>query len=330
MQTLALISAAHIHTPRFIQFMTERDDIHLKYVWDDDEARGKKAAEKAGASFISDLNVILDDKELTGAVVCSETIKHEELIMPILKAKKHLFVEKPLGFAAADAARIAAAINEADVLFSTGFFQRSLAYNQFLKAQIEAGHFGEITRVRHSNCHQGSLDGWFDGEWRWMADPKQAGVGAFGDLGAHSLDILIWLLGDVEAVTGSIKSVTGRYDDCDEVGEALLKFKNGCIATLAAGWVDAFHPFTLQINGTEGNALIINKELYFQSKHVEGSSLQEVWTDLPEAKGHAFEIFLDALSDPTVKLISASETAYRNLVMEAIYKASDSASWVTI
>jgi predicted dehydrogenase len=54
---------------------------------------------------------------------------------------------------------------------------------------------GKITRARGSNCHSGSLGGWFDKEYRWMADPKIAGVGAFGDLGTHKLDIL-------DAVTG--------------------------------------------------------------------------------------------------------------------------------
>ncbi len=71
-----------------------------------------------------------------------------------------------------------------------------------------------------------------------MADPEIAGVGAFGDLGTHKLDILMWLLGEIESVTADIKSVTGRYGDCNETGEAMIRFKHGIIGTLAAGWVD--------------------------------------------------------------------------------------------
>src|SRR5437879_777652 len=114
---------------------------------------------------------------------------------------------------------------------------RAHAKHIFLKQQVAEGNFGKLSWVRGSNCHSGSLEGWFDTEWRWMADPKIAGVGAFGDLGTHKLDILMWLLGEVEAVTGDLKSVTGHYGNCDESGEALLQFKNGVIGTLAAGWV---------------------------------------------------------------------------------------------
>ena len=40
------------------------------------------------------------------------------------------------------------------------------------------------------------------------ADPKIAGCGAFGDLGTHSLDILLWMFGDVASATGTIANGT--------------------------------------------------------------------------------------------------------------------------
>ena len=103
---------------------------------------------------------------------------------------------------------MAGAIEKNQLLFTTGYFMRTHPQNLFLKEQVAAGSFGKITRARGSNCHSGSLGGWFDTEWRWMADPAQAGCGAFGDLGTHVLDILLWLMGDVERVAASI----GRPD----------------------------------------------------------------------------------------------------------------------
>lgn len=330
MKTLALLSAAHIHTPNFIKLMNEDERINVKYVWDDDEARGQKAAAAASASFTSSLTNILADDAIDAVIICSETHKHEALVTKAAAAKKDMFVEKPLGFAKADAHRMAKLIEEAGVLFQTGFFMRGWPYHRFLKEQIKKGHFGTISRVRHSNCHSGALGGWFDSEWRWMADPSQAGCGAFGDLGAHSLDMLIWLMGDVEEVSASIMSVTERYENCDETGEALLKFKNGTIGTLAAGWVDVAHPFRLQISGTEGHALVLGDDLYFQSAHVEGSDIKKIWTDLPDAQPHAFQQFLNALNGQEVVLVSADETAYRNTVMEAIYQAAEQKTWLKV
>jgi len=66
--------------------------------------------------------------------------------------------------------------------------------NQFLKQQVADGAFGTITRIRGCNAHSGALGGWFDADYRWMADLKQSGIGGFGDLGTHSLDLMLWLM----------------------------------------------------------------------------------------------------------------------------------------
>jgi predicted dehydrogenase len=199
----------------------------------------------------------------------------------------------------------------------------------FLREQIKKGSLGKITRIRHTNCHAGSLKGLFDAEWRWMADPVQAGGGGFADLGTHSLDILLWLMGDAVSVTASIDVATGRYGDCDEYGEGLLKFENGAIGSLAAGWVDVAHPINLILSGTEGHAHVANGQLYFQSEHVAGADGQEPWTRLPQAWPHAFELFLDALTGKQVPLVGAREAAVRSAVMEAFYRGAKTQQWIT-
>ena len=146
-------------------------------------------------------------------------------------------------------------------------------------------------------------------------------------MGTHSLDILLWLLGEVDTVTASINVVTGRYDNCDESGEGMLRFKNGVVGTLAAGWVDVADPVKLIISGTEGQATVFNDTLYFKSEHVEGAG-GEAWRDLPEMLPHAFEQFLDALEGEDVPLVGVEEAAYRNAVMEALYKGAQTTSWV--
>jgi hypothetical protein len=72
--------------------------------------------------------------------------------------------------------------------------------------------------IRLAACQEPSAE-----SWRWVAGSKIAGVAAFDDLGTHMLDILIWLLGDIESVAADIRIVTGRYSDCDENGQSLSK-----------------------------------------------------------------------------------------------------------
>ena len=140
------------------------------------------------------------------------------------------------------------------------------------------------------------MRGLFDGEWRWMADVKQAGVGAFGDLGTHGLDVLLWLLGDVDAVTGTIDAGTARYPDCDEVGEAILRFRNGVIATLAGAWDDVANPVQFLISGTEAHASIINDQVWMACPKFQLDGKSPLTPDqLPKGYPHAFELFLDAI-----------------------------------
>jgi predicted dehydrogenase len=217
------------------------------------------------------------------------------------------------------------------VLFTTGYFTRTDPKYLFLKDEIAKGNFGKITRVRASNCHGGSLEGWFDTEWRWMADPKVSGVGGFGDLGTHKLDILMWMLGDIEAVTADIKAVTHHYGDCDESGEALMRFRNGVTGTLAAGWVDVDDPVQFLVSGTEGHATIINGDLFYKSKKVAGADGKQPFKQLPPASPAPLQQFLDAASGAKNQpLVTPREAAARVVVMEAMYRAAKRREWVKL
>jgi predicted dehydrogenase len=330
--TVAFVGAAHIHTPGFIHTITKKyaGIISCKYVYDHDLARAEKRAAEMEATATTNLDDIVNDPEVTAVIVCSETNRHEKLVLPLAAAKKHLFIEKPIGFSSKDAVVIADAIESNNLLFQTGYFRRGDAKMQFLKKAIKDGKFGTITRARGSNCHSGALGGWFDEEWRWMADVEQSGCGGFGDLGTHLLDILLWLLGDAASVTAQLSNGTNRYG-CDEWGEALIKFKSGVVATLAAGWNDVANPVELEICGTEGHATIFNGQLYLSGKHfgedVEGNKpFTEIGTPAPAG----LDAFLAALvsGEKNPGLVPVQEAAYRNVVMESLYASANTGAWV--
>jgi predicted dehydrogenase len=161
-----------------------------------------------------------------------------------------------------------------------------------------------------------------------MADPKIAGVGAFGDLGTHKLDILMWLIGEVESVTANINVVTKRYGDCDETGEALIQFRNGVTGTLAAGWVDVDDPVQLLISGTEAHAAIVNDQLYYKNKKVTGADGKTPFKELPPGPRLPLHQFVDAVAgDKTQPLVTPREAAARVSVMEAMYTAARAHKW---
>ena len=320
--TLALVGTAHIHTPAFVKLINARTDACVKYVWDPDVERAKQYAAQVHAEVAENVEQVCSDPEVSGVVIFAQTNRHRDLVLAAAKAHKHLFVEKPLGINAKESDEMAKAIEQAGVLFTTGYFNRCLPAHLFLKEQIEKGNLGKITRVRASNCHDASLGGWLGGEWLWMTDPKVAGVGAFGDLGTHMLDILMWMFGDVQSTTADIKVAVGKYGDTDECGEALFRFKSGVTGTLAAGWVDVENPVTLLISGTEG-------KLYFKSSKVPGANGQQPWTDLPAALLAPINLFVDAIGGKTgLPLVTPREAAARVRVMEAMYEGAKTQAWV--
>ena len=333
MKTIAFLGVAHIHAPGFIKRVQERaDHFTVKAVWDSQPARAKIAAEQFACAALDDYREILNDGEIEAVIICSETSLHLELVEATAAAGKDVFVEKPLGMGAEDAYAMQRAIDAAGVIFQTGHFMRSMPVYRQLKAWIDAGTLGTITRVRHSNVHQGAIAGIFDQgrgpylDWLWMTDPALSGCGGFGDLGAHSLDILMWLMGDVQRVTAQVDRLLGKYD-CDEYGEGILRFSNGAIGSIAAGWVDVLRPQEILLSGTEGVAYVDAGLLYVQSANLPGTDGGE-WTDLPEALPHAFELFLNAILGGDAPLISAKEAADRSAVMEALYQAAATESWV--
>jgi len=329
--TLAFVGVAHIHTPEYVRLAKSRADVKVKLVWDHDPARAEEGAKELGAQVVADAAAIWKDPEIKAVVICSETNRHHDLVLAAARAGKHMFVEKPLGITGKESLEMAQAIQKANLIFSTGYFMRTNPMHLFLKEEITKSHFGKITRVRGSNCHSGSLEGWFDKEWRWMADPKIAGVGAFGDLGTHKLDILMWLLGEVASVTADIKSVTNRYGDCDETGEGLIQFKQGVIGTLAAGWVDVEDPVQLLISGTEGHAVVMDNHLYYRSKHIPNSDSKDPFTQLPPAHKPPMLQFLDALGGAQNQpLVKPHEAAARVVVMEAMYRGAREQKWVKL
>ena len=329
---VAMVGCAHIHTPGFVKrLMARAGSLKVKRVWDPNRARAKKRAAELSTQAVRTADAIWNDPEITAVVIASETDRHLELVIAAARARKHMFVEKPLGLGTSDAAKMARVIEKAGVTFQTGYFMRSQPINRFLREQVRRGTFGKITRVRASNCHAGALEDWFTPEWKWMTDPKRAGCGGYGDLGIHMLDILMWMLGDVEAVAAATARPLGRYRAaCDETGEGLLRFRGGALGSLAAGWVDVDNPVTLVISGTEGLAYVCGGRLFFKSTRVRGADGKEPWTALPEALPHAFDLFFDALEGKDVPLVTPREAAQRSAVVEALYEAARSGKWVRV
>ncbi|MCC5940696.1 MAG: Gfo/Idh/MocA family oxidoreductase [Balneolaceae bacterium] len=330
--TLAMVGGAHIHAPDFANRMAAAENVTTKYVWDPSRETAQTRRDVTGGEIAENVSQIASDPEVDGVVICSQTNLHVDLVPELARAGKHLFIEKPVGLNGDEAAAIANTVNESGVIFQTGYFMRSQAANLKIKQLIKDGALGEITRLRLSNVHSGAIGGWFDGEWRWMADTEQAGVGAFGDLGSHVFDLLLWFMEDdrPSACTGYIDTVLDRYPGCDEYGEGMVRFESGAVATVAGGWVDHANPNQVEISGTKGHLRVTNGRLYLRIPAMDADASQ-AWDDLPDSLKHPIELFFDAVAGAeNVPLITADEAAKVNNLVTQIYNAHEQGVWVEL
>jgi len=327
MQTTAFLGVAHIHTPDFVKKLQNRADVQVKAVYDHDPKRAALRAGELGAE-VATAEAILADPEITSVIICSETRHHLDLAVRAARAGKHLFVEKPLAFDGAEAETIANEIEAAGVVFQTGFMQRGSAVNRFIRDEIAKGHLGTITRARFTNCHGAALGGWFDTDWRWIAEKSEAGGGGLADLGAHALDILLWVLtpvaGQPVKFAGTVGSATHRYGEIDEWGVGLVTFESGAVAVVEASWVNPKLHSPVEFHGTRGQFVVNGGKVFYYSDLVpgaDGGEFQVPGENLP----HAFELFFDALEGASVPLVKVREAALGSHVMYELYKAAGAA-----
>jgi predicted dehydrogenase len=332
MISLGVVGCAHCHTPWILRVLSARPDAKIRKIYDHDRTRAEGCARALGAAVVDDPGEIWKDPDIRGVFVLSETNRHEMDVLAATRAKKNVFVEKPLGIGAKDAFRMARALEKSGVLFMTGYRTRSEGLFSFLREQIRVGSFGKITRIRYITCHGFGLNGGFAPEHQWMTDPRQAGGGAFLDLGTHALDSLLWLMGEpvveATAITGGALAIPSAVRG-EDYGEGLLRFQSGAIGSLAGSRVDVDQPVRCVISGTRGHAHVVSGKLFFKSQLVPGADGLSPWAALPPDRPLVFDIFVDALGDRSRNgFISAREAANVCAVQEAMSTGARLKRWV--
>jgi predicted dehydrogenase len=196
---------------------------------------------------------------------------HAEPSIAALEAGTAVLCEKPLAPTLDDAKRMRDAAAEASVPAGCAFNYRFLPAIQYAKGLIADGELGEIRHVRGRYLQDWLVDP--DAPWAWRMDAELAGSGALGDLGAHTVDLVRFLVGEQ---TGGIERVSGHletfvedrpvYDDVGEIQEyrpvtvddaytAQAEFANEAVGSFEASRMATGHKndHTIEIHGSEGS-----------------------------------------------------------------------------
>lgn len=177
------------------------------------------------------------------AIVAVPHVFHGPIGTELLKAGKHLFMEKPL---AVTSEQCQTMIDEAEtrgLSLRVGLLRRYLLGARWLKALIEAGTLGTI---RSFSIREGFVFNWATSSDALLRRELAAG-GVLMDTGAHTLDLLLWWLGDVASLRYRDDAAQGVEADC------LLECR---MASGATGTVELSRTRdlrdTIQIQGSAG------------------------------------------------------------------------------
>ena len=198
------------------------------------EETARAFAERYGIGRVTtDWHALAADPAVDAAIVATPNALHAPQTVALLRAGKHVLVEKPMATSVAECDAMIEAAREGGASLMVAHCWRFHEEVQALRRRIAAGELGEVVKTRGYGAHAG----W--GPTSWFTDPELAGGGALVDMGVHAIDTARFLLGDPapERVCAAIgtRYAAGRYS-VDDDGVLLISWSNGTNSLVECGW----------------------------------------------------------------------------------------------
>ena len=329
MLKVGIVSAWHVHAAGYAQELFESGKVTIAAVWDDEEKRGKELAEKYNAKFISDYDEFLAVGDFTAVICGAPTTMHAELLCKAAAAGKNIFTEKLLAATTEDGEKICKAAEEAGIIFATSLPLLTNSSVLYVKDLIDKGELGQVTGARMRRSHGGVSDNWLPEYW---FDTEKSGGGAMMDLGAHSVYVLSYLLGDPKRVTGMMTNIFGTTSDENAV--VLVEYENGVIGMCETAFVTYGVPDLLEVYGTKGSFFMHGNKLTISTKNTaDANGAVEVEPqNLPEKQISPLMQFAEACINGTKapECLSARSALRMTKIIEAAYKSDKSGNAIEI
>lgn len=295
------------------------------------EKSGRLAA-ASGASAYQDLDAFLNHKPMEVVLIGSPPGVHADQGIQAAGRGLHVLVEKPIAITTAETDALIAACERAGVKLGVFFQDRVAADILKLKAFIAAGGLGNpFLASGYVKWHR-PPEYYKDSRWRGVWGLE--GGGALMSQAIHTVDLLLWLMGDVSTVWA--KALTALHDvEVEDTLVAALQFAGGAIGTLeAATSVYPGYPRRLEITGPEGTLIIENDALTAANLRTPVAGLatpaaapdheRSVSAVISDVSGHrrVIEDFLEAIRTGRRPLCDGREGRRSIELVQAMYESS--------
>jgi UDP-N-acetyl-2-amino-2-deoxyglucuronate dehydrogenase len=293
----------------------------------------------SGATPYSDFEQFLLHKPMECVAIGSPSGLHAAQGIAAARRGLHVLTEKPLEISTQKGRELIAAAKEAGVKLGVFFQDRFkpdiLQVKQWMDAEILGKPILADARVK-----------WFRppsyyGESRWRGTLALDGGGALINQAIHTVDLLLWLFGDVVSVEAQKKTAMHKIEAEDTL-VALLEFASGALGVLQAT-TSAYpgYPRRVELTGSEGTVIIEHDRLVSADLRNRPSKMQSLGDDqnssantaaVSDFRGHraVLEDFIEAIQTDREPRCNGSEGLRSVALVEKIYEACRSGKRVEI
>ncbi len=205
-------------------------DAKLAAVCDIVEAKARKVGEEFSVPWFTDMQQMMQSVDVDVVSVLTESGNHAEHVIALAPHGKHIVVEKPMALTLPDADEMIRACDEARIKL---FVVKQNRFNVPVvktRQALESGRFGKLVlgTVRVRWCRPQS---YYDQDaWRgtWAMDG-----GVLTNQASHHVDLLEWMMGDVDSVFAMTTRALARIE-AEDTAAVVLRFRNGALGLIEA------------------------------------------------------------------------------------------------
>jgi UDP-N-acetyl-2-amino-2-deoxyglucuronate dehydrogenase len=207
-----------------------------------------------GGTPYTDFTAFLAHRPMEAVAIGSPSGLHAEQGLAAVRAGLHVLVEKPIDITTARADALVAAADAAGVTLGVFFQDRGKPDIVRMKALVDGGTIGRPILAEARVPWYRPPEYYSASKWRgtWTLD----GGGALMNQAIHTVDLLLWLLGDVARVRA--RTATLLHDvKVEDSGAAILEFASGALGVLAfttAAYPG--YPRRVSITGDRGTVIL--------------------------------------------------------------------------
>jgi UDP-N-acetyl-2-amino-2-deoxyglucuronate dehydrogenase len=318
----------------------EIEGIEIVAIYGRNRERSTHLGRLYGGMVYEDFDTFLNHKPMDMVAIGSPSGLHAEQGIAAARHGLHVLVEKPIDVKTELANALIAECERANVKLGVFFQDRTAPDLRKLSELINAGRIGKPISVSASVKWYRPPE--YYSQSRWRGTIALDGGGALINQGVHTVDLLLWLMGDVAKVYGRAITALQKIEVEDTV-VALLEFTNGAIGTLeAATSIYPGYPRRLELTGSEGTIIvqddhIISADLreplpHLQESELRSFSIRSTSPVVSDVSGHRriLEDFVRAIETDGTPLCDGHEALRSLNLVRAIYESSRTGQTVTL